>query len=78
MVLYPTIGIYGENFEQGIEDPEFRRGISSPSDARLLGVHLNLLSLLKGPAGNRFNYCFKSPDMFNNSKHFYLFFNEKN
>jgi hypothetical protein len=51
MVLYPTIGIYGENFEQGMDDPEFRRGISSPSDARLLGVHLNLLSLLKGPAG---------------------------
>ncbi|XP_046654691.1 collagen alpha-1(XVII) chain-like [Daphnia pulicaria] len=46
-------GIYGENFEQGIEEPEFRRGISSPSDARHLGVglHLNLLSLLKGPAG---------------------------
>jgi hypothetical protein len=44
-------------FDQGMDTPEFRRRITS-SDARLLGLHLNLLSLLKRPVGNSFSILF--------------------
>jgi len=71
----PKLGLFGENFEHGTEDPEFRREISSRSDARLLGLHLNLLSLLKGPAGKIDLANFLLPDECNISNILFFFRN---